>query len=238
MIVDKYSLESYKAILEALVPNACGNFTYPPEAGILLRHDVDYCLFTAAKLAEVNHAHSVTATFFILVSSPLYNIFSAEDCRSLRQIVNNGQNIGMHYHHTDGPLNVDRLEREFSALRLVVPEAQRVVAWHNPEGELEELNRQANQAGFISTYENKFFGPDHYMSDSNMRRNSDEIILSIQQTRGQLLQVLLHPLIWLSGQTAMIPMLRAMLKSKEHRINEVFMENSVWFEQASYNGGQ
>lgn len=236
--MDTFSIESYERLLEELKRQGSflDGFAVVQDQGVLLRHDVDYCLSTAAKLAKINHAHSVTATFFILVSSPLYNIFSADGRLALRQIIEAGQNIGLHYHHMGGPLNTERLEREFAALKLVVPDTQRVVAWHNPEGELAELNAKANDAGFITTYEKQFFGPDLYVSDSNMQRSPDEIIQSIRLAKERLLQVLLHPLIWVSGQINMLPALQAMCESKKQRLDQAFMENRVWAGQVSKNG--
>ena len=227
--MDTFSIESYTHLLEELKLQSpfIDSFATIQEKGILLRHDVDYCLPTAARLAGINHAHAVKATFFILVSSPLYNIFSQEELQALRLIIDNNQNIGLHYHHTGGPLDTIRLEREFAALRLVVPETQRVVAWHNPENDLDELNRQAESNDFIPAYSPAFFGDGKYISDSNCRHTPDEI-LDFQRKASGTTQILLHPLIWIRGGSCMKTVLRRTFVARLDSVALTFAENQTW----------
>jgi len=230
MTAERYSLDAYRKVILALAESnrEFGPFTAPPQPGVLLRHDVDYCLPTAARIAEVNRDAGVRATFFVLVSSPLYTIFAKAERNALRTIVEAGQFVGLHYHHTGGELNHKRLNREFDALRLIVPEAQRVVAWHNPEGELAPLNKKADQLDFISAYAPPFFGDSVYVSDSNCRNTPEQIAAFGRKDGKGCTQILLHPLIWVHGGNDMQTVLARTFRARLETTADTYGENSLW----------
>lgn len=233
-----FTIEAYTRMLRGLLSTgrrvmtfrAASEVTWDrgPEKGLILRHDVDYCPATASKIAQINNKHGVSGTFFILVSSPLYNIFSPDSIQALQTIQNSNQNIGLHYHHTDNKLDSCRIEREMTALRLICPQAHRVVAWHNPHGNLEALNSEAECLGFTSTYSTCFFGQEKYISDSNCRHTADEIITFANTCRSQLLQVLLHPLIWIYGGNGINDILKRAFRAKVESTTITFEENCQW----------
>lgn len=234
MTTEQYSLDAYRKVVQGLVETGreFGTFPTPPQSGFLLRHDVDYCLPTAAKIAAINKELGARATFFVLVSSPLYNIFADAERQALRTIIEAGQCVGLHYHHTGGKLDHERLEREFDALRQVVPETQRVVAWHNPEGELEPLNQRAENRGFICAYSPAFFGNGTYISDSNCRNTPEQITAFAQEGQNGTAQILLHPFIWAHGGDDMKTVLKRTFRARFHAAAGTFGENRLWQEGA------
>lgn len=221
---------AYRRLLGAL--SASGRpavgFAPRPSRGCLLRLDVDYDLDLAVCTAEINAEAKIAATYFVLMGSDLYNPASAGGRHALARLSALGQRVALHYHHAgDGPLDLARLETEFRHLSDLVPQAERVVSWHNPEGELGPLNRAAEAAGFTSAYGEAVFGPDRYISDSNQRHQPEAITAWIEASRAPVIQVLLHPFNWITGGP-MPEVLRGTFSRKVDELIEAFGQNSVW----------
>ena len=56
------------------------------EKSVILRHDIDLQIEKAVKMAKLEHDMNVSSTYFVLVSSNFYNIFSKRNQDGLRQI--------------------------------------------------------------------------------------------------------------------------------------------------------
>ena len=149
----RFNIDEYRRLVRALGQGRrplC-RFYPRPQTGLLLRLDVDYDLGWAAMTAAVNAEEGVHATYFVLVASDLYNPASERGRTALAGIAGHGQSIGLHYHHRGGALDRQRLAHEFANLRHLVPRAEPIIAWHNPEGELAPLTLAAVDAGFVFT---------------------------------------------------------------------------------------
>lgn len=64
---------------------------------VILRHDVDFSLEKALEMAEIEKKEEVQSTYFILLSTNFYNIFSKESCDIIKKIQSLGHNIGLHF---------------------------------------------------------------------------------------------------------------------------------------------
>jgi hypothetical protein len=65
---------------------------------IALRHDIDMSPQEALDIAVIEKELNVKSTYFVLFSSPLYNVFEGNNLNLLKQISNLGHEIGLHYH--------------------------------------------------------------------------------------------------------------------------------------------
>jgi len=61
-----------------------------------LRHDVDMSLDAALELAKEENRHDMSATYYIMLHSDLYNATSPESMKQIREIKNLGHQIGLH----------------------------------------------------------------------------------------------------------------------------------------------
>lgn len=232
---ERFDPAAYDGLIGRVV--ACGRsvaaFHAQPTHGCLLRLDIDYDLDWAVQTAEVNARHGVAATYFVLMSADLYNPASAAGRRAVGRLAALGQHVGLHYHHREvGPLERRRLEREFSWLTDLAPSARRVVAWHNPEGDLAPLNEAATRAGFVSAYDSRWFGPGCYVSDSNLRHTAPDILAFVETAEAPLVQVLLHPFNWMAGGVTMDDILGRTLARKVDMLLTTFDDNRVWHDTA------
>jgi hypothetical protein len=63
----------------------------------MLRHDVDLSLDDAVSVASVEAQLDITSTYFIRVSASRYDVTSRRGVRLLRQLVDMGHEIGLHF---------------------------------------------------------------------------------------------------------------------------------------------
>lgn len=195
--------------------------------GVFLRLDVDYDLAFAAQLASINAEMGIRATVFIQVGSPFYNPSDPENREALKKIIEADQWIGLHYYHDGGELDRDRLCREFELLVLLVPRAERILAWHNPSGDLSAINNSAEQAGFLSVYSERFYGRDKYISDSNYV-NYPKRIRQLAMESTCPVQILLHPVNWRLGGNEMTDVLAGIFQSKIRHLIGMMEQNRIW----------
>ena len=63
----------------------------------LLRHDVDIDLEPASALAEVDARLNVNSTYFFMLRTSHYNVFSQEGSTQVRRILAPGHALGLHF---------------------------------------------------------------------------------------------------------------------------------------------
>jgi len=96
-----FTYNVYVALLKTLtdryeiIPCSKVNHTLPPF--IMIRHDVDGSLESALKMARIENEMGVTATYFVLLSHKLYNVFEESSICILKEIIKLGHEIGLHY---------------------------------------------------------------------------------------------------------------------------------------------
>ena len=101
-----FTLEHYREILAALKERHLPlSFKDAHELGrdilkldrfVLLRHDVEFSLTSALRMARLDHEAGVRSTFFLLLSSD-YNVFEPAGAAIVRQILDLGHDVGLHY---------------------------------------------------------------------------------------------------------------------------------------------
>src|SRR5262245_23044590 len=102
-MLDEFTWDSYRALLEIL-GRENRNLRFldlerevEPPRYFILRHDVDFCLQTALEMAQLEAQLGVRATYFILLSSPSYNVFSAPENSIPARLVELGHEVALHY---------------------------------------------------------------------------------------------------------------------------------------------
>ena len=162
----------------------------------ILRHDIDYDLEKAVKLAYIEKEIGVSSTYFVLVTSDLYNVFSAKNVQFLQEIITCGHEIGLHFDEVRYP----ELEGNLDAIREKIIEESKLletatgtkvsaVSMHRPSKAMLEADLKI--PGIINSYGADFFKGFKYLSDSRRRWREpvEEIIASKQYDR---LHILTH----------------------------------------------
>ena len=159
----------------------------------ILRHDVDFSLKKAYELALYEHDNGIHSTFFVLISSELYNVFSIKNRKIIRDIASMGHEVGLHFDEScydNGNVIIDSILFEKEILQEVLGAEVCCVSMHEPSERF--LDSDVEIPGMINSYSKEFFGKLKYCSDSRrLWRDHPEDFVSQNECKG--LHILTHP---------------------------------------------
>lgn len=196
----RYTFEWYESFLRAVADHGFEFRRYrdPVDAGtVLLRHDVDLAPERALRTAEIEAELGVHATYFFLVSSPMYNVLNEATREILGEIAALGHDVGLHFsthqYWSSSEIPEDaavaaRVEAERELLAVVADPIE-TVSFHIPPDPV--LRREFGS--FPSTYEPRFFSEIGYSGDSSQRWREEPPIVENFDER---MQILTHPGLW------------------------------------------
>lgn len=167
---------------------------------VLWRHDCDFSLNRAARLAEAESAEGVSSTYFLNPHSEFYNLLEAPQCALVRSIVALGHDVGLHFDAgayeiaSEAQLSA-AVAREASWLQDWFGVSPAAVSFHNPTVGLASYEAD-EYGGLINCYARRFKESVPYVSDSNgfwRFRNLHDVL---ERAEEPCLQVLTHPEWW------------------------------------------
>lgn len=202
----EYTYASYKGLLEQLREN-----NYTPirfcdvsdeiKQPAIIRHDVDIDLQEAVKMAELEHDIGIKSTYFVLITSEYYNLFSGKNMNSAKRILNLCHEIGLHFDISAYEKNLPieevggALKHEISILGKALNIRVKSVSWHIPRKDLLGVHLDfMDELGVLNAYDPYFYSGYKYVSDSMMRWR-EPIEDYIEKREYKKLQILTHP-IW------------------------------------------
>lgn len=163
---------------------------------MIVRHDVDFSPRKALTMGRIEAELEIEATYFVLVTSPLYNPFYKPNRLVWEELESLGHSVGVHFsthQYWDGTAPpeavTDRVQAERDALSAVVDEVSEAVSFHRPD---EWLFKRSFET-FISTYEERFFTGITYRGDSDQRWREEHPLADGLPDK---LQILAHPGLW------------------------------------------
>jgi hypothetical protein len=141
---------------------------------VIWRHDVDFSMHRAARLAEIEAEEGAIATYFVNPRCCFYNLLEPQIAVLVNRIRDCGHEIGLHF---DGAAfgvqnwSLAELEtavaRERSLLEMILDAPVRSLSWHNPDlSNLLEFDASVI-GGLVSAYGAELRRDYVYCSDSN-----------------------------------------------------------------------
>ncbi|MFA5136556.1 MAG: hypothetical protein WC489_04140 [Patescibacteria group bacterium] len=170
------------------------------DKSIFWRHDVDFSIHRAFKLAQIEHDAHVRTIYFIRLHSEFYNLFEKEIHALVSAIVSLNHDIGLHFDYTFYKIRNEKeltlhLKYEKNILEKLLGARIRAFSFHNPTEESYRFGKY-RYAGLINTYSSYFRHSFDYCSDSNgywRFRRLEDVITDKSIHR---LHVLTHPEWW------------------------------------------
>lgn len=166
------------------------------EQVVILRHDIDTDIAKAVQLAELEQKCGVHSTYFVLITSDFYNVFSKRSAEDLQKILNSGHEIGLHfdevrYPEIAGDANIcrERILKEADILSAAIGKTVDKVSYHRPSQKILEANIEI--PGMINSYSQKYFKEYKYLSDSR-RRWREPVLDIIESEAFDRLHILTH----------------------------------------------
>jgi hypothetical protein len=202
---DQFSYHQYDKLLN-VVETGHKNLTFSdfrnpdiPPNFFILRHDIDFSLSAALKMAQIEAERGIRATYFLLLSSEYYNLLSKESRKVPQKLITLGHEVGLHYdvRAMSAQENTDLnkwLYYEIDMLSNLTGNAIHSIAMHNPSIYGHDPFTSGNH--FLNAYDPQFTKAISYFSDScGAWRDSayDAFQCSIIPDK---LQLLTHPIFW------------------------------------------
>lgn len=235
-----YNKQGYRTILETAMEHDYAFVDFltlnldNPMKQIILRHDIDYSLPLALEIAKIDSGYKIKSTFALLISSPLYNPFTASSIEIINEIQQLGHNIALHYRLVPSRVADETrqdITREMQAMRGSFPYAQPVFIWHNLS--LNNLFSDIEVLGLVNAYNVSPIERIHYISDSVLRHRAEDFLAVLD--KHIFIQMLFHPIVWMSEKDNIVSMLAYALSGIIHECDHEFALNPQW-QQAFPNG--
>jgi len=185
-------------------------------------------LATALEAAEIDAKYKIKATFAVQLSSPLYNPFTAANIRAINEIHQLGHNIALHHRIPSGHAaeGIKRgIIKEMQVMRAFFPYIQPVFVWHNLS--LNSTGRNIEIDGMTNAC--KFAEKFYYISDSILKHKAGDFLAALDNH--MLIQLLLHPTVWMSGRNSIVSMFAYALNSIIRECDHEFALNPAWKEK-------
>lgn len=200
-----FSLAHYSEILKSALDSGYKFVSYEQidkEPGHLctLRHDIDYMPLRAASLGIAEHEMGISAYYFFLVNSEIYNLRDRRVYKVVQLLEGLGHKVGLHFDLAWDPQFTweqvaDQCDTEKRLLKtLTGVEPCEIVSFHNPHT-FTDLILNKKVEGISHTYEKQYFTDIKYLSDS--QGWYEGCVCEIFNNKVyEKLQVLTHPYIW------------------------------------------
>ncbi len=200
---DDFTVSQYVKYLEAASTNY--KFTSFVDAltsdrFLLNRHDIDFCMSHALRLAKEEHALGLKSTYFLHLHSENYNLLDKANSDMVYGILKLGHYIGVHfdshYYDIDDESQLeDALGREHLLIERVFNVKCEVFSFHNTN-KFTMGCKKLRYSGLLNAYATEFMDDMKYCSDSNGYWRFDRLFDLINSEVNPKMHVLTHPVWW------------------------------------------
>jgi len=194
---------------------------------ILLRHDIDFSLESAKLLAKKENELKIKSTYFFMLSSNLYNLFSDYSQNTIYEIKKLGHKISLHFNPSIYKKINAGARMEINTFQDLFKTQLDIISVHRPRNFLKKNNQMLG--GCNHTYQDKYFKKIKYISDSGGKDVTNEVDKLIIDDKP--LQLLIHPLWWTSEEKNVTKTLNTLLKRRKH-----FLQEDLRFNVKTYKG--
>jgi len=166
---------------------------------VFWRHDIDYSVHRALRLAQIEAKHQVRSTYFILLHCVFYNVFEKAIAECIRTILTLGHQLALHFDMAFYKDNAEKtLEQhiifEKNIIESLFDTQIKAISFHNPTAN--GVLRHNRIANLINTYGQTIVEHYHYCSDSNgywRFKRLEDILTAATHDK---LHILTHPAWW------------------------------------------
>ena len=218
-----FGLDNYNKIIKILLIN---NFKITKNwhkkdysNNVLLRHDVDFSIDLAFKIAEFEFKNKIKSTYFFMSSSNMYNLFSKRNIQMVKNIKKFGHKISLHFDPTVYK-SLKSFLIEKKTFEKIFNEKLDIISIHRPNKFL--LKKNKNLHNLRHTYQRKYFDELIYISDSAGKSVEKPLKDYLKNNNKIGLQLLLHPIWWATKSKSPTETLNNWVKqNKKFIISEV-----------------
>ncbi len=247
-----FSYKDHKSHLSKLIEQGYVFASFPetPQllkemaAFVLMRHDVDFHLGKALVLAEMEASLNITSTFFFLVRTEHYNIFSKTGTRVVNRILKMGHHLGLHFDCAayDNEFDIGDLSRachrEVDILEDWFQRGVSIVSYHRPN-RLVLTGNSSLSAPLPHTYMPAFVKDISYFADSRGLWRFGHPTESKQFQHRQPLHILVHPAFYDEvAEESVVTSLGHVLEERKKEIHNSMVLNCIPYRKYHQSRGK
>jgi len=208
---------------------------------VLMRHDIDFDLGKARAMAEVEREEGILATYFFLLRTDHYNLFSKPGSAEVERILRMGHQLGLHF--DCAAYRPDATESELAAA--CRKEAEALGSWFGSEVEIVSYHRPNAQvltgnpllsAPRSHAYMARFMKDMKYCSDSRGEWRYGDPRSQPEFHARKATQILIHPLWWGAGRSSAMETLASWRDVHADAIEESMEANCAVYRKRSRVG--
>lgn len=167
---------------------------------IVWRHDVEFSVHRALKMARIEHEKGIRAHYFFQIHSEFYNIFEKEVFELAKQIRGLGHYLGLHFDaHFWEVSSVAHLEQCIGTDRKILEDMLAVeinsFSFHNTTPALLSMN-DLHYGGLLNVYAKQIRAKYRYCTDSTGIWRYERLEDVLRDRSIRFLQVLTHDGMW------------------------------------------
>ena len=187
---------------------------------IILRHDVDFDTSLALEMAQLEKKYKVRSNYFFLMRDDFYDLYSIKTTNDIKSIFDLGHNIGLHinpasYNFFTNPKK--KLRRDIKYFEYFYNIKINSISYHQPSVQnFKNINLQVN----FNSYNSIVMKYYKYFSDSSMK--FDIIKFKKKLLTNKNVQLLIHPLWWISIGSTRNEKLKYIFKEKKILLKNIF----------------
>ena len=199
-----------------------------PKRQIALRHDIDFDTSFALKAASIENQMGIKATYFFLLRSPLYNIFSPQDFENINLIREMGHAISIHFDPSIYGEEFHRgLQAEVALFRAIFDADVDIISLHRPNAYFQEYDEPIY--GIEHTYQSKYFREVKYISDSTGVWRFGHPFGTPEFEQQKSLHLLIHPIWWMQDGESNLDKLKLYYDRRVDALKADFSQNCIPF---------
>lgn len=167
---------------------------------ILLRHDLEFSIPIALKMAEIEAELGIKATYFIQLHSEFYNTLEKQSIQAIKQIKKLGHQLGLHFDsHFWGIENEDQLDKRIIFDQRIIEDYTdtelKAFSFHN-NTEFTLSCRKERYGGLLNVYSDYFRTQYAYNADSLGFWRFERLEDLLNEAKVETLHILIHDGMW------------------------------------------
>ena len=210
-----FTLSNYRKLLSLALTNyevRLFNQSYKTKS-ILLRHDLEFSVSIALRMAEIETDLGIRSTYFVQLHSEFYNTLEKSSLKGIKQIEKLGHHIGLHFdsHFWDiqSETQLDRcIESDKSILEKYLGTEIQAFSFHNNTAFTLSC-RKDKYGGLLNVYSDYFRERYAYNADSLGYWRYERLEDRLKEAKEEALQILIHDGMW---QDEVLPPRRRVFK--------------------------
>lgn len=222
-------LDDYKDLLKAFLNAGYSPMPFveqPPQHGaLLLRHDVDFDVALAEKIAALENEMKVQATYFFMLTSASYNVLDQANRMAIYRIREMGHQISLHFDPSVYDDFILGLKMELEYFKMFFGERPSCISIHRPNDYF--INNDCNIEGVRHTYQSRYSKEIKYFSDSQGQFRYGHPLASDAFLCRQSIQLLIHPVWWVTDGCGPHDILERFLRIRISKFQQHIAKNCI-----------